>query len=82
MGLPASDFWSQTMRLYVITMKAKGRAADAAQYNRAWLAWHIAAIPLMAKFPTLAELTGVRPQIKKQTPAEARAMFAAWREAA
>lgn len=46
------------------------------------LAWHTAVLGRVATIPPLSDITGVRPQIKKQTPAEVRALFAAWRESA
>lgn len=70
------------MRLYVLTLKAKGRAAEAEQVGRAWLAWHTAVLGRVDKMPPLSDLTGVRPQTKKMTPAEMRAAFASMREVA
>lgn len=74
-----TDFWLQTPRLFAITMDAKTRGDRNA---RAWLAWHTAVIPLMKSIPTLSDLTGERPQIKKMTPDAMRAVFASMREAA
>lgn len=62
-------------------MKAKARAAEAEHQARAWVAWHTAVLGRVEKMPPLSELTGVRPQIKKMTPAEVQAVFASMREA-
>lgn len=49
-------------------MRRKRRA----EYNdRAWLAWHIAALPMMKKFPPLKDLTvqiDGAPRVKRQPP--------------
>lgn len=63
-------------------MKAHGRAIEAEHQARGWLAWHIGALSRVEKLPPLSDLTGIRPQIKKMTPAEMRAAFASMREAA
>lgn len=63
-------------------MKAKARTEKSEHQARAWHAWHTAVMPRMKEIPSLADLTGERPQIKKQTPAEAQSIFAAMREAA
>ncbi|RZJ19125.1 MAG: hypothetical protein EON91_02710 [Brevundimonas sp.] len=51
-------------------MAAKGRAAESAQQNRAWLAWHIAALPRLKKFPALDKLLGRRRRVRSQAPDE------------
>lgn len=81
-GQPLSDFWTQTPRLFGLVMRGRLAAARTDDKNRAWLAWHTAAMPLMKDFPSLADLTGERPQIKKMTPAEMKAVWASMREAA
>ena len=48
------------------------------QQGRAWLAWHVAALPRMKKFPDLEKMMGVKRQAKRQTVAEMEAIFAAW----
>lgn len=78
-GLPPSDFWTQTPRLFAVTIDAKQRGDRSA---RAWLAWHTAVIPLMKTIPTLTELAGTPQKTKRQTPAEMRAAFASMRETA
>lgn len=61
-------------------MRAKANSTQIDQKNRAWLAWHTAAMPRMKDFPSLADLTGDRPQIKKMSPAEMKAVWASMRE--
>jgi hypothetical protein len=48
------------------------------QQGRAWMAWHIAALPRLKKFPTLQSLMGVKRTAKRQTVSEMEAIFAAW----
>lgn len=54
--------------------------AEADHQQRGWLAWHTAVLGRVEKMPPLSDLTGVRPQIKKMTPADMRAAFASMRE--
>jgi hypothetical protein len=42
------------------------------------LAWHVAALPRLQKFPTLETLMGVKRTVKRQTVSEMEAIFAAW----
>lgn len=39
-------------------------------HARAWLAWHIAALPRLKKFPTLEAVMGVKRQVRVQSPEE------------
>jgi hypothetical protein len=48
------------------------------QQGRAWMAWHIAALPRLKKFPTLESLMGVKRTAKRQTVSEMEAIFKAW----
>ncbi len=48
------------------------------QKNRAWLAWHTAALPRMEKFPALESLMGTKRTARRQTVSEMEAIFAAW----
>lgn len=48
------------------------------QQGRAWLAWHVAALPRLKKFPTLDSLMGVKRKARRQTAAEMDAIFKAW----
>ena len=64
-------------------MAAKGRAADTAQKNAAWLAWTIASLAVFAfhdpkKMPALETLTGEPRRQRVQTPEEMKASMAAW----
>lgn len=63
-------------------MKAKARTEKAEHYARAWSVWHAAVLPRMKDMPSLADLTGIRPPIKKMTPAEMKAAWAPMREIA
>lgn len=39
-------------------------------HGRAWLAWHVAALPRQKKFPTLESLLGVKKRARRQSPEE------------
>jgi len=54
------DFWRQTPRTLQIFFEAKAKAAEQEQEQRAWLAWHMAALPMMKKFPKYQDFVGVR----------------------
>lgn len=47
-----------------------GRVIEREQQSRAWLAWHVAALPRMKKFPKLESLMGVKRTVRAQTPEE------------
>ena len=64
-------------------MEAKGRAAETAHRNAAWLAWQTASLTAFAfhapaKMPRLKSLTGEKRQRQAQTPEQMKAVFAAW----
>lgn len=80
MDLDPDGFWSQTPRLFKAIIAGKQKALERDFQGRAWLAWHTAVLGKVAKIPPLSDLTGVRPQSKKMTPAEFRAAFASMRE--
>jgi hypothetical protein len=42
------------------------------------MAWHVAALPRLKKFPTLESLMGVKRTAKRQSVSEIEAIFAAW----
>jgi hypothetical protein len=42
------------------------------------LAWHVAALPRLKKFPALDKLMGVKRMARRQTVSEMEAIFAAW----
>jgi hypothetical protein len=52
------------------------------QQDRAWLAWHTAALPRMKTFPTLRDFTQGKAKPAIQTTSEMRRAFSAWRAAA
>ena len=60
-------------------MDASARKAKTDHEARAWLAWHTAVLGRVEKMPPLSDLTGVKPELKKMTPAEMRGVFAAMR---
>jgi hypothetical protein len=57
-------------------VSAAGRVIEREQQGRAWMAWHVAALPRLKKFPTLESLMGVKRVIRQQSPEEMEAVFA------
>lgn len=51
-------------------MAARGRVVERDHQGRAWLAWHVAALPRLKKFPTLESLLGVKKKVRRQSPEE------------
>lgn len=67
MGLDENTFWRKTPRQIVRTLQAKGEQFKREHNERAWLAWHIAALPRAKKFPKLEDLMKRGPR-KAMTP--------------
>jgi len=55
-GFDPESFWDQTLRTLSIAMHGKLRAARRDYNQRAWLAWHIAALQRAKKLPKLKTL--------------------------
>lgn len=58
--------------MMVLLVEGKQRAAEVAQQDRAWLAWHMAALQRSKKMPRLSEVMTK----KKPAPKRARRMSA------
>lgn len=72
-GFDPDAFWRQTPRLFDIAIRARIRVKEQDQQARAWLAWHVAALPKMKRFPGLSDLLGIKRKAKLQTPDEIEA---------
>lgn len=72
-GFDPDAYWRQTPRLFDIAIRARIRVKEQDQQGRAWLAWHIAALPKMKRFPSLKDLLGIKRKAKLQTPDEIEA---------
>jgi len=57
---------------------ARARIENERDHQR-WLAWHIAALPLTKKFPTLDKFIGRKP--RRQTPEEMMQIAHMWNAA-
>jgi hypothetical protein len=55
-GFDPESFWDQTFRTMAIAMHGKLRAARRELNQRAWLAWHIAALQRSKKLPRLKSM--------------------------
>lgn len=55
-GFDPESFWDQTIRTMSIAMNGKLRAARREHNQRAWLAWHVAALQRAKKLPTLKSM--------------------------
>lgn len=56
LGLAEDDFWRRTPRQIARTFEAHGQRLRREHNDRMSLAWHIAAMPKMKKFPALKKL--------------------------
>lgn len=82
-GLDPERFWKLTPREIARETLSHIRLLEREHDERAWLAWHIAALPRERKFPRLKQLMSQRKKPKKpQSPdiqlAQMRAMFLAF----
>lgn len=79
-GLSEEAFWSMTPRQTHRSIKAAEARADVEQQNRHWHTWHIAALPLFKKFPTLADFMPAGPEQSRprQTEEEQIAVVRQW----
>lgn len=62
-------------------LEGAAERAEIEQQGRAWLAWHIAALPRVKRFPELRALMGLKPKPVIQTEDEMREVFKAWAKA-
>ena len=83
-GGSVSEFWDMTPREVHALIEADNWRRDQAQRGRAWLAWHIAALQRVKRFPALARLMGpdkpkeVGPDELKKRRADFQEMKAVW----
>lgn len=56
--------------MLLIVLSGAALAAEREQQGRAWLAWHIAALPRVKRFPSLDDMLGVRRKVRRQTQDE------------
>ena len=75
-GGSVGEFWDMTPREVHALIEADNWRRDQAQRGRAWLAWHIAALQRVKRFPSLARLMGHRPKaLSPDEMAKRRAEF-------
>lgn len=70
-------FWRVTPRQYLRQMKGRASELRRAHNDRAWLAWHAAALPRMKKFPELKKLV-IRDPAAAQTAEQMMAIAKQW----
>jgi hypothetical protein len=70
LDLDPETFWRKTPREISIIMAGRGDALARQHNERAWLAWHIAALPRAKKFPKLEKMMVKAGPVKRvrQTP--------------
>lgn len=67
--LAPAQFWNSTPREIIATLAARNAIAIRQHNERAWLAWHIGALPRMKKYPKLDDLR-VKPQASSRQSVE------------
>ncbi|HWW12691.1 MAG TPA: hypothetical protein VN018_09245 [Brevundimonas sp.] len=65
---------------YRLQMQGEGKRLERERQAQLSDVWHTAALPRMSPLPTFAEFTGIKPVVRKLTPAEMKARFAGMRE--
>lgn len=80
-GLDPAQFWRSTFREVAACIEERGEADRLEHNDRAWMAWHIAALSRMKKLPKLAELL-IKPRkaqpVRPQTWQEQQAIWMQW----
>jgi hypothetical protein len=76
-GFDPESFWDQTIRTMTIAMNGKLRAARREHNQRAWLAWHVAALHRAKKLPTLKSMLA-RDKPRAQSWQEQSNILASW----
>lgn len=64
MGLAVEEFWALTPREMRLVFEARAEQARLAHRQRAWLAWHVAALTRAKRMPPLARLIPAPPARK------------------
>jgi hypothetical protein len=77
LGFDPESFWDQTFRTLAIAMNGKLRAARRDHNQRAWLAWHIAAMGRAKKIPRLASMLA-KEKPRQQSWQEQQMILASW----
>lgn len=65
---------------YRLQMQGEAKRLEREMQAQMSAVWHTASLGRVKKFPTFAEFTGIKPVVKKMTPAEMRARFQTMRE--
>ena len=78
-GLDPAEFWRITPRVFEVHLAGAVDRLEREQSDRAWLAWHIAALQRTKKLPRLRDLQPrSRPKTGAQSPAEMIAIARQW----
>jgi hypothetical protein len=75
LGFSPDAFWDQTFETLQICLDGKADALEREHNERAWLAWHIAAMPRMKDFPKLEKLLYRQKSKREMTPDEMWALM-------
>lgn len=75
-GFDPAAFWDHTFETMAICFEGKGLAFEREHNDRAWLAWHSAALSRIKDFPKLEKLQHRTPKPKREmTPDEMWALM-------
>lgn len=75
LGFAPDAFWDQTFETLQICFDGKAEALEREHNERAWLAWHTAAMPRMKDFPKLEKLLYRQKPKREMTPDEMWALM-------
>jgi hypothetical protein len=78
-GQDPSHFWRLTLREIAVILDGAASRLKREHNDRAWMAWHIAALSRQKKMAALSELTFAPEKVKRQmTPQELEAVTRSW----
>lgn len=72
-------FWRLTLREIAVILKGFSVRLEREHNDRAWLAWHVAALPRAKKFPALKDMQTKQPRkVRRKTPEEMLSIAHMW----
>jgi hypothetical protein len=75
-GFEPDAFWDQTLETLSLCLEGKQAQFEREHNERAWLAWHAAALPLQKQFPKLESLMHKQKRQRRElTPDEMWALM-------
>lgn len=78
-GQEPSLFWRLTLREISVILDGAASRLKREHNDRAWLAWHVAALGRLKKLPKLKDMMhGEKPRGRKMTPEQLEAATRSW----